>query len=109
MKTLSAFLVFSMVLTYPFLSHSRDYDARDDLKVFEGAVVSVDTDKSELTVKGDVVEVFPVTGQTELSKDANDIGLSDIVPGNYVSVGYYVNDDGALTVLNITVEYETIE
>ncbi|MFA5143923.1 MAG: hypothetical protein WC522_07155 [Candidatus Omnitrophota bacterium] len=80
----------------------------DDLRVFEGKVVSVDTIKSSLTVDGICQITFHIDRDTKLQKDIYDINLSDVSKGDYVTVQYYRSGTSSrepAKVIMVTVEY----
>lgn len=81
-----------------------------EASTFSGEVTSVDLDKSVVTVKNAITVAFPVTADTVLSKGGFDIKLNDINVGNYVTAGYYDNDNdlsnGPSKVLSIMVDYD---
>ena len=72
---------------------------------FSGVVVSVDIDKSTVTVESSMTIVFPISPDTKLTKDIYGISLSGIKVGDYVTVGYYEGDEGPSKVLSLSVEY----
>ena len=83
------------------------YD-NEEMRVFEGNVVNVDTSRSILTVKGIDQIDFPISSDTKLQRDAFDIKLSDISTKDYVTVQYYRKGKDSRVpskVLMVTVEY----
>ena len=80
----------------------------EEMRVFEGRVVNVDTSGSILTVKGIDQIDFPISSDTKLQRDALDIKLSDISTKDYVTVQYYRKGNDSRVpskVLMVTVEY----
>ena len=60
----------------------------ENLRVFDGKVTGVDVGGSTLTVKEQAEITFPISLDTKLVNDINDIKLSDIAVGDYVTVEY---------------------
>lgn len=83
-------------------------NCQDDVtgKTIEGRVISVDAQNSQIIVKTFESIIFSVPSNAKLiNSDGFDIQLSDITPGNYVSVDYYDDPTGHHIVTNIEVEY----
>lgn len=77
------------------------------IKVVEGNVVSVDPQGSSIVVKTYRNTVFSVPSDAKLTNpDGFEIQLSDIDPGNYVTVEYYDSGSGEHIAKNINVEYK---
>lgn len=82
-------------------------DAGAVVKVVEGYVVSVDPQGLNIVVKTYKNTVFSVPADAELTnQDGFGIQLSDIDPGNYVTVQYYDASTGGHVAKNINVEYK---
>jgi len=99
-------LIISFVVV-GVLRAQYQYDNQDS-RTFEGTVTAVDIGNSSLTVKGVTDLTFPITGDTKFTKDINDIKLSDIKAGDYVSVDY--QRDGSQSrkpakTMHVTVKY----
>ena len=74
----------------------------------EGAVTAVDMSKQTITIQGIEEMTFSVTPDTQLTKDAGDIELSDISKGNYAEVGYHDDPSGAHVANSIFVKYDKV-
>lgn len=85
------------------------YTSDPDLRVFEGYVAYVDTGRQTLRVNG-VVEIdFTLSSDTQIKRDDNDIKLSDIGVGDYVSVSYYrlgTESRVSSKVIRVTLKYK---
>lgn len=89
-KKVAVFLSFFLMLTFPLMAQ----EAGD--KTISGTVDAVDWVKSTLTVRyldiysGDADEVnILVSADTQISRDADSISLSDILQSDPVTVIYY--------------------
>jgi len=82
-------------------------DAGAVVKVVEGDVVSVDPQGFSIVVKTYKNTVFSVPADAKLTnEDGFAIQLSDIDPGNYVTVEYYDASTGGHIAKNINVGYK---
>jgi hypothetical protein len=114
MKKTAAFFLLSLTMLSIIAPLSfSDEDLDDpDLMVFEGKVSDVDLGRSLLTVDGASSAVFQISFDTKLVSEvnmySNDIRLSDINPGDYVSVEYLrggVDSKEPDKVLKVSVEH----
>lgn len=105
---IAVFMILSVTIASELCHCQNNYDSSDeDLRVFDGKVVNVDTYKSILTVKGVGQIDFPITSDTSIQSDLYDIKLSDIDLGDYVTVQYYRSGSESrspMKVLIVTVE-----
>lgn len=99
------FTMLACVLTIGLSAYCDDSYSEDDLRIFDGKVVSVDVKKSTITVKSALEMTFTVSKDTQLIDDIYDIELSDLRIGNYVTVEYVTDPDGPKKVLSITKDY----
>ena len=114
MKKTAAFFLLSLTMLSIIAPLSfSDEDLDDpDLMVFEGKVSDVDLGRSLLTVDGASSAVFQISFDTKLVSEvnmySNDIRLSDINPGDYVTVEYLRGDVDSKEpdkVLKVSVEH----
>ena len=104
---LATILLTGILMAMPCYCQEQYTD--QDLRVFEGKVAGVDVNNSVLTVKGSFQIDFQISSDTPLKKDDNDIKLSDIGIGDYVTVEYYRSDQDSRTpskVIKVTLEYQ---
>jgi hypothetical protein len=82
-----------------------ELNSMDGLTTFDGSVVSVDIAGSSLVVRGAVTATFKISASTKINKDIYPIKLPDIKVGDYVSIGYNVEDDGSANAVTVNVRY----
>ena len=83
------------------------YD-NENSRTFEGTVTAVDVTNSSLTVSGPTKITFPISNDTKFTKDVNDIKLSDVKVGDYVSIDYQRAPFASrkpMKTMHVTVEY----
>jgi hypothetical protein len=101
--------VLSICLILSGLSWAEEYsESNNDQRIYEGKVVAVNLSKPSLTVKGVEEIEFPISADTNIKSDINDIKLSDINVGDYVTVDYIRFGSQSRVpskVSNVTVEY----
>ncbi len=91
----------------PCFCQNRFDTTDEELRVFEGKVVDVDTGKSVLKVRGVTDIDFPIDSDTTLQNDSYAIELSDMDPGDYVTVQYYRKESESrspMKVISVTVK-----
>ena len=110
MKTTIVLLFITLVVAIACVPCYSEYqEATDDDRTFEGKVMAVNVAQSTLTVNDTVDIVFPISADTKLTQDINDIKLSDIEVGDYVSVSYVRSGDDSRVpakVKNVVLEYD---
>ena len=86
--------------------HSQGDPLVDDMKTIGGNVVSVDIQNSLMVIKAYEVMTFTVPSDAKIvNADGLDIGLSDVNPGNYVTVDYCDDKSGRHVMKGMEVEY----
>lgn len=76
------------------------------IKTVDGTVVSVDHQNSQIVIKASENLTFSVSSAAQMiNKDGFDVQLSDIKPGNYVTVDYYDDSDGRHVITNLEIGY----
>jgi hypothetical protein len=95
------FIAISFTANSPLCQEPKD----EDLRIFEGKVVSVDVAGSKILVKGVTEKAFTVPGSASITRDIYDIELSDIKAGDYVKVSYYKSDGAPDAVIGVSVAY----
>lgn len=86
-------------------AYSQD-DTGAAVKTIGGRVISVDPQGFSMTVKTYENTVFSVPLSAKLiNKDGFDVELSDINPGNYVTVDYYDTPAGAHIARHVELDY----
>jgi len=99
----------AMSVMAPAASYGQAPDIDEDMRTFEGTVVSVDPVNLSLAVLGAVQIVFPISADTQFVKDGAPIQLTDIERGDYVFVEYHALPENSLVparVLQVTLKYK---
>jgi hypothetical protein len=97
---LTAFLSFSMINA----CHSQYNSGDRDLETIGGKVISVDIMHSSITIKAVNQMKFSVPADTPITCSIYDSKLSNIKPGDDVTVEHYKDGSGNLIATKITVE-----
>lgn len=107
MKLLISILIIAGLIGMVGICYSQDDMFDENLRTFDGKVVSVDIGGSTLKVAGAAETVtFPISPDTKFDSDIFDIELSDLKTGNYVTVGYLVQPGkNTVKTLRVTVDY----
>lgn len=106
MRTVFVMILVSIISVAALGQSQAQYDYNNEnLRTFDGAVMSVDIVNSQLIVKGVTEMVFPISTQTKFTRDIYDIKLIDVKIGDYVTVNYSNNPDGSIKTLSVVVEY----
>lgn len=108
MKRLIIFAAILFALTFSLCAIAfSQYDTREATLTVSGRVVSVDPQASVIVIRTMENMVFSVAPNAKIvNSDGFDIRLSDINPGNYVSVDYYDDRSGKHIITNIEVDYK---
>ncbi len=102
----SMVLILVALLSVSVISdcHSEDnMEGREEMTI-DGKVVGVDVSRSTITIKTANELTFSVPINTSIISDIYDIELSDIEPGDDVTVEHYEDSSGKLIATKITVE-----
>lgn len=98
--TLAALLSIS-IISY---CHSEENTEEHQLMTVDGKVAGVNISRSIITIKAINELTFSVPINTPIMSDIYDIKLSDIKPGDDVTVEYYENSPDKLIATKVTVE-----
>lgn len=78
-----------------------------NLMTFDGNVVSVDPQNSKIVVQTSETFTFSVSSDAKIiNEDGFDVKLSDVNPGNYVTLDYYDDNAGNHIATHIEVAYK---
>ena len=102
-RTILFLAAISFLVVLPCLAQNDIPD--DKMETFNGRVVSVDTGKPSIMVRGATDRTFLILPDTKIFNDTDEIKLSDINVGNYAVVGYYKDEAGIRKATTISVEY----
>jgi len=102
-----AVVIFSIILLPVFCYCMNDFHNPDlESKTTQGQIVAVDTSYLNIVVKMATYHdeiTINVPHKTTIIKDNANASLSDLEPGDNVTVVYYNDSPGPLKALNITV------
>ncbi len=103
-------LTLTMLLSISIISdcHPQNYIEGQEVVTVDGRVVKVDASHSTITIKAVNKLTFSVPMYTPITSDIYDIKLSDIEPGDDVTVEYYEDPSGKLIATGIAVQNREI-
>lgn len=101
-----AVLALAVFLSVLVTGDCRAQDDPDgpELMTIDGKVVKVDAARSTITIKFANELTFSVPPNTPITEDVYNIRLSDIEPGDDVTVEHYMGPSGDLIATRVTVE-----
>jgi multidrug resistance efflux pump len=103
-------LIMTILLSVSLISdgYSQDNTEERELMTVDGKVAKVDISLSTITVKTTNTLTFLVPIHTPIMNDIYDIKLSDIEPGDDVTIEHYEDPSGKLIATKVMVENEEI-